>query len=265
MDLAKIGQIHIFSLPIQASMLATIRQQLWAISDRQRLAITQLDNAQLVHCRRLPSQPLTYLSALTAQLIHSNNAHPELGNYLLEQLIAMSDDQPSNMTTPWQGAVHQQGYLYLQPTMAAIATWLHHLPSHCNLAISNCPPLLPTAASITLQYIYTRCTQLVSREERGTAALVAMTARETELIGAVLDVWDAILLDRHLVPDPNQLVLSVGQRLVESFLEFEKGCQIGATDSRAAAPLRSCLLEVVQVTVKIILQNYWNLEPLSSW
>ncbi len=263
MDLAKIGKIYNFGLPIHASLLATIRQQLWEISDRHHLAITPLDNAQLIHCRRMPSQPLTYISALTTQLRQSNHAHPELGNYLLEQLVAMSHDQ---LTTQWQGAVNEQGYLYLQPTMATIATWLQQLPSCRSLVISNnCPQPLATASSMTLQYIYTRCTQLISGWGRDTTTLLVMTASEAELIGTVFDVWDAISLDRHQVNDPQQMLLSVSRRLVESFLEFEKDCRISATSSQAPIPIRYCLLEVVQVTVKIILQNYWNLEPLSSW
>ncbi len=274
MDLSQIGSIHIFRLPIETSMLATIRQQLWESIDRSP-DITNLMTAPLIQCRRIDRQPLTYFSAVSHQLF--NSSHPTLsapysspqacGDWLLQKLTATFYDEP---TAQWQGAVNSQGYLYLQPTMEAIATGLNQLLSIRTSGVSSCPS--STASSITLQYIYTRCTQLLQLASKAEISLqltatksTTKTTSEMELIGAILDVWDHVSTDSASTNISNRRILALSQQLVEKFLEFEKFCWISSPKHQPTTNFSCCLLTVVQTTVKMILQRYWCLEPLSHW
>jgi hypothetical protein len=273
MDLFAISNIAIFSLPTETSVLMAIRRQLWVviecsdvfIADCPELEITKLAAPDLIHCRRIDRQPLTYLSALPRQLLKNPALSQLLGNHLLAQLAVVSHHEPS---TQWRGAINDQGYLYLQPMEGAIAIWLNHILSLRNLEVNEYqnPPL--TASSITLQYIYTRCTQLrhsANQSEITTTELAATTTSEVELIGSILDVWDVIDLDPIKLADNNRRIISFSQRLVENFLEFEKDCCIAAKESQSSVNFKYCLIELVQITAKIILQKYWGLNPLGSW
>jgi hypothetical protein len=279
MDLFAIDNISVFSLPTATSVVMTIRQQLWAMIDRLDLdlAITQLATPDLIHCRRIDGQPLTYLSALPHQLLQNPALSPSLGHYLLAQLTATSH---SDATAQWQGAVNDQGYLYLQPTEKAIGLWINHLLSCQNLEIitSSCP--VPTASSITLEYIYTRCTQLIHLAGKSAATcrlepdeLVAMMATDQELIGAVLDLWDVISpvivksasIDRVSSAPADRRLVFLSYCLVEKFLEFEKDCCFGSLRNQIRTSYCCCLVAVVQITVRIVLQQYWGLTPDRSW
>ncbi len=255
-------------------MLATIRQQLWESIDRSP-DITNLMTAHLIQCKRIDRQPLTYLSAVSHQLFNSSHliqsvpySSPQAcGDWLLQRLTATSYDEP---TTQWQGAVNNQGYLYLQPTMEAIATGLSQLLSIRSSEISNYPS--QTASSITLQYIYTRCTQLLQLANKTeislqltTTELTTKTTSEMELIGAILDVWDHVSTDLGSTNISNRQIFSLSQQLVEKFLEFEKFCWISSKENQPATNSSCCLLTVVQTTARMILQKYWCLEPLSHW
>jgi hypothetical protein len=273
MDLFATHNIFIFSLPTETSVLMAIRQQFWAmidrsavvIADRPDLVITKLAVPDLIHCRRIDRQPLTYLSALPHQLLKNPALSQLLGNHLLAQLAAASHHEPS---AQWRGAVNDQGYLYLQPTEGAIAIWLNHFLSLRNLEVNESQNSPPTTSSITLQYIYTRCTQLcnlANKSEIATTELAAMTASEVELIESILDVWDVITLDPIKFADNNRRIISLSQRLVENFLEFEKDCYISAKESQSSLNFKYCLIELVKITTRIILQKYWCLNPLGSW
>ncbi len=273
MDLLAIDNISIFSLPTETSVLMAIRRQLWAMIDRSALVIadrpdfviTKLAAPDLIHCRRIDRQPLTYLSALPHQLLKNPEFSELLGDHLLAQLAVVSHQEPS---AQWRGAINDQGYLYLQPTAGAIAIWLNHILGLRNLEVNEYqnPPL--TASSITLQYIYTRCTQLrhaANKSEIATTELATITASEIELIGSILDIWDAIALDPIKLADNNRRIVSFSQRLVENFLEFEKDCCIGTKESQSSVNFKYCLIELVQITARIILQKHWGLNLLVSW
>ena len=271
MDLSQIGNIHIFRLPIDTSLLAIIRQQLWASVDR----IPDIHNLlAAVPCKRIDRQPFTYLSALPHQLLKGNTPSTPysstqiLGNYLLENLAATSYDKP---TTQWQGTANDQGYLYLQPSNEAITAWLNHLLSIKNSVTNSYffPP--ETYSSTTLQYINIRCSQLLEffpqtplalPEITITCAAQTTTTVQQELIGAIADIWDHIAA---FTPERHRRILSLSRQLVENFLEFEKNCCLGNKKNQITINLDYGLLAIVQITVKLILQTYWDLDPLSHW
>jgi hypothetical protein len=268
MDLSQIGNIHIFQVPIDISMLTTIRQQLWANIDRSP-DIYNLVAAHLVQCKRIDRQPVTYLSALPHQLLPSNpnSSLQILGNHLLEHLAANHYDAP---TAHWQGTVNNQGYLYLQPDDEAIAAWLNQLLNTKNSALNSNSLLLRSDSSITLQYIYTRCNQLLQTTQAdilplSKTAITAATTSEIKLIGAVLDIWDDALIDSISKNTDNQKMLSLSQQLVEQFLEFEKYCCMSAKSNQLSRNFNFSLMAVVQKTVKIILHQYWGIEPHQYW
>lgn len=271
MDLSQIGDVHIFQLPIDTSMLTTIRQQLWASVDRFP-DIHNLRAADLVPCKRIDRQPCTYLSALPHQLLKGNNAPylstQILGNYLLENLAATSHDEP---TTQWQGVANDLGYLYLQPSNGAIAAWLHQLLNIKNSVLNSSSLSPPSDAPITLQYIYIRCNQLLQTTtthislQFSTTELTTWTTSEAELIGAILDIWDYLLTDSCSTNICNHRMLSLSQQLVEKFLEFEKYCCMSAKSNQLSRNFNLGLIAVVQKTVEIILRQYWGLEPLQHW
>ncbi len=269
MELAEVGSVYIFKLPIATSLLATICQQLWVVGELSP-NITNLMTANLIHCKRIDRQPLTYLSAVSHQLLKpvqsaTSSSPPAHGTYLLKQLTTASQTEP---TAQWQGVVNDQGYLYLQPTTKAIAAWLNHLLNIKNSEI-NGEFLTKTAASITLQYSYTRCTQLLDLfplapltcQEITTNNLATTPPIKLELIGAIADIWD------HLVarPENHQRIPALSRQLVAKFLEVEKNCCFGHQKNQSTTNLDYGLLTIVQMTIKMILQKYWNLEPLSHW
>lgn len=273
MDLSQIGNIYIFQLPIDTSLLAIIRQQLWAIVDRSP-DIHNLRAVDLVPCKRIDRPPCSYLSALPHQLLKGNapstpySSTQVLGNYLLENLAATSYDEP---TTQWQGAANNQGYLYLQPSNGAIAAWLHQLLNIKN-SVPNSSSLTPQSdAPITLQYIYIRCNQLLQTTtsnislQFSTTELTTWTTSEAELIGAILDIWDHILTDSCSTKIRNHRMLSLSQQLVEKFLEFEKYCCMSAKGNQLSRNFNFGLIAVVKKTVGIILSKYWRLEPRQHW
>jgi hypothetical protein len=273
MDLSQIGNIHIFRLPINISMLTTIRNQLWASID-QSPDINNLLAAHLVQCKRINRQPIIYLSALPHQLLKGNtpstaySSSQILGNHLLEHLVTNNHDEP---TTQWQGAVNNQGYLYLQPSNEAIAAWLNQLLNNKNSAPNR--GFLPTRSdsSITLQYIYIRCTQILQTTttdiylQFSNTEFTAQTISGMELIGAILDIWDHVLADANSTNISNRRIIVFSQQLVEQFLEFEKYCCMSAKSNQLSRNFNFGLIAIVQTTVEIILQKYWRIEPLTYW
>ncbi len=273
MDLSQIGNIHIFRLPIDTSLLAIIRQQLWASVDRSP-DIHNLRAVDLVPCKRIDRPPCTYLSALPHQLLKGNTqltpylSTQVLGNYLLENLAATSYDEPTNQ---WQGAANNQGYLYLQPSNGAIVAWLHQLLNIKN-SVPNSDSLAPPSDTlITLKYIYTRCNQLLQTTtteislQFNTTELTSWTINEMELIGAILDIWDHVLTNSISTNIRNHRILSLSQQLVEKFLEFEKYCCMSAKSNQTSRNFNLVLIAVVKKTVKIIFSQCWRLEPLKHW
>jgi hypothetical protein len=273
MDLFKTNYPDRWGMPTQISLLMTIRQQLWAVSDRSDrddLNITKLAVPHLIHCRRIAGSPLTYLSALPHQLLLGNKdpSPPAVGKYLLEQLATRFLEQS---IAQWPGIVNDQGYLYLQPSGEAIAVWLNACVRRQALVDRSLPMTPLTSSSITLQYIYMRCTQL--RRLFPPEALVpltdldltAQTTGEMELIGALLDVWDVIAVDRLAPPPQSRQIRSSSQQLVDQFLEFEKNCCLAAIKNTASLQLSCCLIAVVHMTVQQLLLSYWGMKPLDSW
>jgi hypothetical protein len=269
MDLSQMGNIYIFQVPIDISLLTTIRQQLWASIDRSP-DIHNLMAAHLVQCKRIDRQPLTYLSALPHQLLKGNTGSTTysssqiLGHHLLESLAISNYDES---TTYWQGTVSDQGYLYLQPSDEAIAACLNQLLNIKKTLPNNCFSAPPSDAPITLQYAYIRCNQLLQTTtiEISSTEFTARISHRMELIGAILDIWDNILADFDSTNANNHRILSLARQLVEKFLEFEKYCYVSAKGSQKSRNFNFSLLAVVQKTVEIILHQYWGLEPPQTW
>jgi hypothetical protein len=269
MDLSQMGNIRIFQLPIDISPLTTIRQQLWASIDRSP-DIHNLMAANLVQCKRIDRQPLTYLSALPHQLLKGNtgsipySSSQILGHHLLESLAASHHDEP---TTQWQGAASDQGYLYLQPSDEAIAACLNQLLNIKKTLSNSGFSALSSDAPITLQYTYIRCNQMLQTitTEISSTEFTARISHEMELIGAILDIWDDILADFDSTNASTHRIFSLAQQLVEKFLEFEKYCCVSAKSSQTPKNFNFSLVAIVQKTVKIILHQYWGIEPPQHW
>jgi hypothetical protein len=277
MDLFKTEFPYLWGLPPQTSLLLSIRQQLWAISDRldrDDVAMTKLADPHVIHGRRIVGQPFTYLSALPHQLLSgAQDLSPVVvGKSLLEQLVTRFPDQS---IAQWRGTVNDQGYLYLQPSGKAIALWLHAVGQSQELADPSHPMTPLTSSSIALQYIYMRCGQL--RRLGPADALVpldldltALNPEVMELIGALLDVWDVMAgnppgAESDRLALPSHQMRSSSQGLVEKFLEFEKNCCLAASKNTASLQLSGALIAIVSMTVRQILLRYWGINPLDSW
>ncbi len=276
MNLSEIGTVHIFRLPVAMSLLATIRQQLWAVIDRSP-AITNLATTDLISCKRINQQPVTYLSAVAHQLVNSiDPAWSQTylspvagGDYLLKHLAAVAWAEP---TVQWQGAVNNQGYLYLQPMPEAIASWLNYLFNNKSLKINSCSLPAVTASPVTLQYVYTRCTQLLDLAQQTLLTSPKITTTdfatpltispELELISAILDIWDQAAIN---ISGNQRRILLLSRCLIERFLELEKTCHFGNHKNQITTSLDYNLLAIVQTTVKMILKIYWNLESVGYW
>jgi hypothetical protein len=276
MDLFKTDHPYLWGLPPQTSLLLSIRQQLWVISDRLDLddvAMTKLADPHLIHGRRIAGQPLTYFSALPHQLLSGakDSSPVVVGKYLLEQLATRFPDQS---IAQWRGTVNDQGYLYLQPSGNAIGLWLNNLVQGQTLVDPIYPMTPLTSSSIAWQYIYMRCGQLHRLVLPDALVpldldLTAQTPGVMELIGALLDVWDVMAGNSPGAESNRRRSFSAressSQGLVEKFLEFEKNCCLAADQNTASLQLSGGLIAIVTMTVRQILLRYWGINPLDSW
>jgi hypothetical protein len=154
------------------------------------------------------------------------------GLLLLQQLAELENTTPAYSWMTW---VDEWGYLYFQPSAAALSRWLELLYwrslGWSSLAVVDRWPLVLadglSPSAMCWRYMGDRCEQQ-NREPLAAAAVTAvvekLTAQEDPavqaLLQALIDLYD--LLESNALPTHRGLD-SIGRQLTESFLDWEQG------------------------------------------
>jgi hypothetical protein len=222
-----------------------------------------------IYPKRLVGKQTVYVSTVIHQLIHhqalsvtdqildnrppiESNLLLETGGFPLQQWVALM------AAHQWLTYADERGYLYFEPTCEVQVAWLQLLYERSFQACrcSNCE--VDASRTLLLQqhysvselswwYVGDRCQQLGQQLGGEVVAdpeiLLGLIENDSELVqfllGAVVDVWDA------LATNGSRRRTAVGRQLVECFLAWERSRPIAILDVEQTL----VLLAVLRLTV----------------
>jgi hypothetical protein len=197
----------------------------------------------------------------------SNSKELLLGNMLKAGellLTQLTNGSPANDLANWNIWTDDRGYLYFQPTPAALSIWLKMLFTRAMAEQNSGFPIAEgnaTTSNNCLYCIELRCNKIqklanIQINPWLQGELSCTKTAELELIFGIIEVYDSLSMGAKYK------IVAAGKSLVEKFLEFDRTCRL--LDLNPSSPEfheRAGLIAIVRSAVRDLLAILTTIDP----